>query len=48
MKARLDVLVLIAASAVILVHNHPGGDPRPSEADIRKLLASGSRVANSA
>ncbi|HBE94897.1 MAG TPA: hypothetical protein DDW80_05580, partial [Desulfovibrio sp.] len=23
------------ASGLILVHNHPGGDPRPSEADIR-------------
>ena len=23
------------ASAVILVHNHPSGDPSPSEADIR-------------
>ena len=22
------------ASALILVHNHPSGDPRPSEADI--------------
>jgi DNA repair protein RadC len=24
----------LAASAVILVHNHPSGDPRPSQADI--------------
>jgi DNA repair protein RadC len=25
----------LAASAVILVHNHPSGDPNPSQADIR-------------
>ncbi len=32
------------ASAIILVHNHPSGDPSPSEADIvvtRKLVAAG-------
>ena len=25
----------LSASALILVHNHPSGDPSPSEADIR-------------
>lgn len=25
-----------AASGIILMHNHPGGDPNPSEADIRQ------------
>jgi DNA repair protein RadC len=28
-----------AASGIILVHNHPGGDPRPSNADIRETRA---------
>ena len=35
-----DVLALDAA-AVVLAHNHPGGDPAPSEADLavtRRLL----------
>ncbi|MBM3823601.1 MAG: JAB domain-containing protein [Verrucomicrobia bacterium] len=27
--------ILAQASAVVLVHNHPSGDPTPSEADIR-------------
>lgn len=27
--------ILAAAAAVVLVHNHPSGDPAPSEADIR-------------
>jgi len=27
--------ILISASAVILLHNHPSGDPTPSEADIK-------------
>jgi DNA repair protein RadC len=27
--------ILASASAVVLVHNHPSGDPTPSEADIR-------------
>jgi DNA repair protein RadC len=27
--------ILASASAVVLVHNHPSGDPAPSEADIR-------------
>ena len=25
----------LSASAIILVHNHPSGDPTPSQADIR-------------
>jgi DNA repair protein RadC len=34
----------LSASAVILVHNHPSGDPTPSQADIemtRRLIAAG-------
>jgi plasmid stabilization system protein ParE len=27
----------LSASAVILVHNHPSGDPTPSPADLRRL-----------
>ena len=27
--------ILISASGVILLHNHPSGDPTPSEADIK-------------
>jgi len=27
--------VIAAASAVVLMHNHPSGDPTPSEADIK-------------
>lgn len=27
--------ILASASAVVLVHNHPSGDPTPSEADVR-------------
>ena len=27
--------IVAAASAVVLMHNHPSGDPQPSEADIR-------------
>lgn len=27
--------VIMAASAIILAHNHPSGDPSPSDADIR-------------
>jgi DNA repair protein RadC len=27
--------IVAAGSAIILVHNHPSGDPTPSEADIR-------------
>jgi DNA repair protein RadC len=29
----------LSATAVLLVHNHPSGDPTPSEADIRMTLA---------
>jgi DNA repair protein RadC len=34
----------LSASAVILVHNHPSGDPSPSQADIemtKRLIAAG-------
>jgi DNA repair protein RadC len=27
--------IIAAASAVVLIHNHPSGDPTPSEADIK-------------
>jgi DNA repair protein RadC len=27
--------IIAAAAAVVLVHNHPSGDPTPSEADIK-------------
>jgi DNA repair protein RadC len=27
--------VMSSASAVVLMHNHPSGDPTPSEADIK-------------
>jgi DNA repair protein RadC len=36
--------IAIAASAVVLMHNHPSGDPNPSDADIkttRDLLRAG-------
>lgn len=29
------VAVIAAAAAVVLIHNHPSGDPTPSEADIK-------------
>lgn len=29
------VAIITAAAALILAHNHPGGDPAPSEADIK-------------
>ena len=29
------VAIIAAASAVALIHNHPSGDPTPSEADIK-------------
>ena len=29
------VAIMTNASAIILAHNHPSGDPSPSEADIR-------------
>ena len=35
----------LAASAVILVHNHPSGDPRPSRADIEMTCRRWSRPA---
>ena len=30
--------LLLGASALILVHNHPAGDPEPSEADLKMTL----------
>jgi len=27
--------VIVAAAAVVLMHNHPSGEPQPSEADIK-------------
>ncbi len=36
--------VITAASAIVLTHNHPSGDPTPSEADIkitRELIRAG-------
>jgi DNA repair protein RadC len=33
-KTIRDCALALAATAVILVHNHPGGDPSPSRADI--------------
>ena len=38
----------LAASAIILVHNHPSGDPTPSTADIdmtRRLIEAGDKLA---
>jgi len=38
------IAVAISAAAVVLVHNHPSGDPTPSEADIkvtRELIRGG-------
>ena len=38
------VAVISSASAVILMHNHPSGDPTPSDADIkvtRELVQAG-------
>jgi DNA repair protein RadC len=38
----------LAASALILVHNHPSGDPTPSSADIdmtRRLIEAGDKLA---
>jgi len=29
------VAIMTAAASIILVHNHPSGDPTPSEADIK-------------
>jgi DNA repair protein RadC len=28
----------LAATAIVLVHNHPSGDPTPSEADVKMTL----------
>ena len=29
------IAIMVSASAIVLLHNHPSGDPTPSEADIR-------------
>ena len=34
MKSILNEAVKIEASKIILIHNHPGGDPTPSEQDL--------------
>lgn len=37
----------LGASAIVLVHNHPSGDPQPSLADIdmtRKVIEAGQRL----
>ena len=31
----LALAIKLSAAGVVLAHNHPGGDPRPSEEDIR-------------
>jgi len=38
----------VSASAIILVHNHPSGDPTPSRADIQmtKLIVEAARALN--
>lgn len=41
------VAVISSAAAVILMHNHPSGDPTPSEADIkvtRDLIRAGQLI----
>ena len=35
MKNLLRIILDKKASAVIMVHNHPGSDPHPSSADIK-------------
>ena len=34
-RGRLHLAILANASAIVLVHNHPSGDPTPSEGDIK-------------
>ena len=37
----------IGSSAIVIVHNHPSGDPRPSRADIqltRDIIEAGKRL----
>ena len=34
----LQALVTAGADAIVLCHNHPGGTPRPSQADVRCTL----------
>lgn len=43
MKRALD----LGASAIVLVHNHPSGDPTPSSADIemtRRIVEAGQKL----
>jgi DNA repair protein RadC len=38
------IAIMVSASAILLAHNHPSGDPMPSEADIkvtRELIRAG-------
>jgi DNA repair protein RadC len=40
-------IAVLSASAIILMHNHPSGDPTPSEADIkvtRDLIRAGQLI----
>ena len=46
-KGIFRAAILAAASALVLMHNHPSGDPTPSEADIkvtRDLIRAGQLV----
>jgi DNA repair protein RadC len=41
------IAIIAGASAVVLMHNHPSGEPQPSEADIkvtRDLIRAGELV----
>ena len=29
------IAVVVAAAAIVMMHNHPSGEPQPSEADIK-------------
>ena len=39
MEALIGRALELGASALILVHNHPSGDPTPSQADIQMTKA---------
>jgi DNA repair protein RadC len=42
MSARWSTALELSATAIVLVHNHPSGDPTPSRADIemtRQIVA---------
>jgi len=34
-REAFKIAIALSASAIVLAHNHPSGDPSPSEADIR-------------